>query len=158
VKLIKMKIKRTEENGRTHYDYPSAYKAELVKFGPIYESALPENLAIVSARGNKDEFILFGVEDKAAQVFLSSQGVFEKAFSFEAQEITEEAAKQIGSSWTRQTEKITDEAKVIQILAKVARNEQLTQAEKDALDPNKPESGISLSKSFEAYLNEFLGK
>lgn len=153
-----MKIKRTEENGTTHYDYPSSYKAELVKFGPIYESALPENLASVNSRGNKDEFILFGVEDKDAQAFLSSQGVSEKDFCFEAQEITEETARQLGNSWTRQTEKITDEQKVIQILAKVARNEELSQTEKDALDPTKPESGINLSKSFEADLDEFLAK
>lgn len=158
MKLIKMRINRIEGGGGTHYEYPPQYNAELVKFGPIYESGLDENASKVRERAKNDEYIIIGVEDNAAENFLSSNKHQENGFEFEAKEITKEEALSDGNSWTKQSDEITDQSVVIKILAKVARNEPLTQKEKDAIDPDKPELGINKSRSFEEDLNEFLAR
>jgi len=158
MKLIRMRIKRTKTPEKTHYDYPSCYDAKKVKFGPIYEGAMPENVVLINQRNQGDEFIVIGTTDEDAAEFLKAEGSQEQDFEFGAEEITEEEALADGNVWTKQREKITDQDKVLQILAKVARDETLTQQEKDAIDPSKDEPGINMSKSFEVSLNEFLGK
>ena len=158
MKLIRLKIKRTSTAEKTHYDYPACYDAKKVMFGPIYEGALNENVALINQRNQGDEFIVIGTSDKDAVEFLKSEGGQEQGFEFGAKEITEEEALADGNKWTRQTEKIVDQEKVLMILAKVARNEPLNQTEKDAIDPDNPEPGINKSKPFEESLNEFLEK
>ncbi|MBW1976261.1 MAG: hypothetical protein JRI45_12000 [Deltaproteobacteria bacterium] len=158
MKLIRMRIKRTSTAEKTHYDYPSCYDAKKVKFGPIYEGAMDENVALINQRNQGDEFIVIGTSDEDAAEFLKAEGSQEQDFEFGAKEITEEEALVDGNKWTKQREKIIDEQKVIGILAKVARDKPLTQREKNALDPDNPEPGINKSRSFGEGLNEFLGK
>ena len=158
MKIIKMRVKKVEGAGVTKYTYPETYDAQKVKWGPFYEGALPEKIEEVRQRGLDDEYIIFGVDDKDASQFLSSNAKLEKGFTFAAQEITKEEALVDGNAWTMVREKITDQSKVIAILAKIARDEVLTQTEKDSLDPDKPEIGINKSKSFEESINAFLGK
>lgn len=147
MKLIKMKIKRNQTAERTRYVYPKGYDATKVRFGPVYESFLPENYDEVVARGNTDEFILIGVSDADAPGFLADP---------DAKELTYEEAAALGGAWTKQIEKITDPGKVIAIAAKVVKGEALTQEEKEALDPDSPVSGINKSRSFKESLDEFL--
>jgi len=158
VKLIRLKIKRTSTAEKTHYDYPACYDAKKVKFGPIYEGAMEENVALINQRNQGDEFIVIGTDDKDAVAFLKAEGSKEQAFEFGAKEITVEEALVEGNKWTKQTEKIVDLEKVLMILAKVAREEPLNQTEKDAINPDNPEPGINKSKPFEESLNEFLGE
>ena len=157
MKLLKLKINRAENNGRTHYTYPSCYDAKKVKFGPIYEGALPENILSIRSRDSDYEYIIFGVNDSDADSFTIS--AVEDGFNFVSEELTEEEMLSYGNIWTKQRDKITDQIKVISILAKVARNdEELTQVEKDSINPDNPEPGINKSKSFQEALDEFLGK
>ena len=158
MKLIRLKIKRTSTAEKTHYDYPACYDAKKVKFGPIYEGAMEENVALINQRNQGDEFIVIGTDDKDAVAFLKAEGSKEQAFEFGAKEITVEEALVEGNKWTKQTEKIVDLEKVLMILAKVAREEPLNQTEKDAINPDNPEPGINKSKPFEESLNEFLEK
>ena len=158
MKLIRLKIKRTSTAEKTHYDYPACYDAKMVKFGPIYEGAMEENVALINQRNQGDEFIVIGTDDKDAVAFLKAEGSKEQAFEFGAKEITVEEALVEGNKWTKQTEKIVDLEKVLMILAKVAREEPLNQTEKDAINPDNPEPGINKSKPFEESLNEFLGE
>ena len=147
MKLIKLKISRDQNASRTHYTYPKEYDATKVRFGPFYESSLSENLVKVVARGNTDEFILFGVLDEDAPNFLVNP---------KAQKLSYDDALALGNTWTKQIERITNPNKTLAVVAKAVRGETLTQAEKAALDPNNQESGINKSKTFKDMLDEFL--
>ena len=147
MKLIKLKISRDQNAIRTHYSYPKEYDASKVRFGPFYESSLEENLTRITARGNIDEFILFGVLDKDAPSFLANP---------DAQELSYDDALVLGNAWTKQIERVTNPAKVLSLVAKAVRGETLGQVEKAALDPNSQESGINKSKAFKDMLDEFL--
>lgn len=142
--ILKVKIKRNQTSSGTKYTYPPEYDPRKIQV-LCYESMLPENYAEVVSRGNKDEYLIGCVSDGDADVFLKSKDI---------QEISETEAKILGEAWTRRATKITDPEKVIAVLAKSVRGETLTQTEKDSIDPNKPDSGIILSKSFTECLDE----
>ncbi len=154
MQLIKMKIKRENFPGRTHYEYPSCFDAKKVKFGPVYERGFknPER------RGH--QYILIGVPDKDAPRFLNADGLREKGFTFEASLVSREEALALGSLWgaDSRTEKITDDQTVLRIVAKVARGEPLSKEDEEALDPDHPAPGIRRSPSFQERLDEALEK
>lgn len=160
MKLLKMKIKRTDIDGGTHYDYPTPYyDANKVIFGPIYEGGIEDNLETIKNRKSNDEFIIIGVEDSNMNNFLSANGYKDNSgFEFSCVEITQTVAEQDGIRWTRQIEKITDMNRVVTILAKIGRGETLTQKEKDALNPDNSEIGINKTKSFAQHLQESIDK
>lgn len=147
MKLIKLKIKREQTAGRTHYTYPKGYEASKVRFGPFYESSLEKNLRKVRDRGNKDEFIIVGMNDRDATSFLACA---------EATELSYDEALAIGSSWTEQVEITANPLLVLSIVAKATRGEPLSSEERDALDPNSSTPGINKTKSFKEQLDEFL--
>ena len=147
MKLIKLKISRDQNAARTHYTYPKEYNATKVRFGPFYESHLPENVNEIVSRGNADELILFGVSDKDAPSFLANT---------DAQELSYDDALALGNAWTKQIERITNPNKILALVAKAVRGEALTLNEKAALDPNSQEPGINKSKAFKDMLDEFL--
>jgi len=138
MRMIKMRIKRTNENGATHYTYPPQYVAEKINsgFGPIYEGG--ECASDSWARNADDEYILIGVADADADGFLQADGHKDASgFVYEAKEVTKEKSIEDCDKWIKVTEKINDQNKVTSILVKVARGEVLTQADKDALEPTK---------------------
>ncbi|RPI56420.1 MAG: hypothetical protein EHM49_00060 [Deltaproteobacteria bacterium] len=149
MKLIKMSIGRNRTPEKTSYVYPKEYDARKVRFGPVYESSLKKNFDKVVARGDRDESILIGVDDADAVQFLANPT---------AQEVPYDDALALGDDWTEQVERITDSAKVIAISAKVARGESLSKKEKEALDPESKEPGITKSRSFKEVLDEALAK
>jgi hypothetical protein len=154
--LLKMRIKRTKNGESTHYDYPVPYyDAHKVIFGPFYESGLEEVAKEVRDRNDDDEFIVIGVDEANAPNFLESNGKKDASgFEWKTEEITQAEAEALGAKWTKQEEKITDQSKVIKILAKVGRKETLTQDELNALNPDHEEKGINKTESFA----ESLGK
>ena len=158
MKLIKMRIRRDSSEGKTHYDYPVPYyDAYKVVFGPIYESGLPDNAKSVMDRDADDEFIVIGVKDEDFSGFMACNGVVDKSgHTWTAVELTQAEAETLGTSWTNQTEKITDQDTVIKILAKIGRGEVLTQKEQDALNPDSSEIGINKTKSFKDTLAEHI--
>jgi len=154
--LLKMRIKRSSTGGSTHYDYPVPfYDAYKVIFGPYYESGLEEVAKEVRDRADDDEFIIIGVDEDDAPNFLKANGHKDgEGFEFSCVELSQAEMEELGSKWTKQQEKITDNEKVTRILAKSARGVALTQEEKDALDPEKSEVGINLTKHFKTELSE----
>lgn len=50
---------------------------------------------------------------------------------------------------------VNDEQKVLQILIKNVKGEALTQADKDAIDPAKPDSGVIMTKDFVEVCNDY---
>lgn len=144
MKILKVKARREQTSRGTHYTYPPEYDARKIQV-LCYESSLPENYDKVVVRGNKDEFLIGVVDDVDASVFLTSPDI---------KEITKTEAMSLGEQWTKQAQKVTDEKKVLLIVAKAARGEQLTQEDKKALDPADPEQGVNLSRSFTDVLNE----
>ncbi len=150
MRFLKIKIQRERKEGSTHYGYPQPYYDMLdIKIGPIYEGGIPENLQAIWDRATKDkgdEFVLVGVSNDIKTAIDSP----------DIEELDELSFKDIGSSWTKQAEKITDQDKVLSIIAKSVIGKPLTQIEKDALDLNNPEPGINLSKSFNQTVDEEL--
>ena len=157
MKLIKMKIKRTQGGGKTTYTYPTPhYDPYKVKYGPIYEGGLNEVVeSDIKPRGNVDEYILIGVADEDFAQFMQANNFESDGFVYTAEEIDRTKTLEHGNKWTGpQTEKITDQNKVLQILAKVARKEVLSTEEEDAINPDNLTQGIVKSKSFEEGLDE----
>lgn len=156
MRLIKVKVKREKIlGGGTHYVYPPQWNAERLNsgFGPLYESG--EKYNDVVSRGDDHEYVLIGVQDADADSFLQADGYKDgSGFSFEAKEITKAKAIEDCDSWIVPREKMTDQSKVLSILARVARGEELTQAEKDSIDPSKPEVGITMTKNLTQMLDE----
>lgn len=150
MKIVKMKIRREMKNGGTHYTYPVPYyNKDKVKF-LIYEKG-------AKARGENYQYILVGMKAEDLDSFLGADGIVKDGFKFEATEVTREQAIEDGDKWVDRVDKITDQQKVLKILSKMARNEEVTQAERDAIDPEKAERGINKSKSFTESLDEALG-
>lgn len=146
MKILKVKIKRTQTEKGTHYDYPDEYDASKILV-LCYESHLKENYDAVVARGNKDEFLIGAVQDEDAPAFVKSPDIVE---------ITQTEAEQLGGQWTRQVEKIIDQGRVIAVCKKILAGTPLTQEDKDAIDPDKPAFGINRTKPFAETLSECL--
>lgn len=150
MRLLKMRIRRTKAGGATRYTYPTPYyDAFKVVFGPVYEGGIEESAQGARDRGLDDEYIILGVEDGNAAQFLESNGKkHESGFVWACEEITCDEMEALGGQWIKQADKITDQEKVIAILAKVARKEVLAVEDERALDPTDPTLGINRTKSF----------
>ena len=156
MRFIKMRIKRTRGEGKTHYAYPEPfYSAGKVRV-LLYESAMNANAKIARDRNKDDEHILVGVNDDDVAEFLKAEGYEKDGFTYGAEEIDLATMKSIGDAYTSQMIKITDENKVIQLCAKAALGQALSQEEKDALDPEKDAPGIVKTKKFSVRLEEIL--
>ena len=158
MKLLKMRIRRNKKEGRTHYDYPTPYyDAMKVIFGPIYEGGLNEIVqSDIVPRNANDEFILIGINNNDFNEFMKADGFEKDGFKYEVKEVNRIKTLKMGNKWTKQVEKITDQNKVLGVLAKVARKEKLTEEEENAIDPEKEEVGINKTASFEKSLDKFL--
>jgi len=154
-KILKIKIKRTQTAGGTHYDYPPEYDSQKIQV-LTYETSNPDNIQAVVDRGNKDEYLIGIVKDADAPQFLASVDV---------EEIDYDAALNLGNRWTKRALKIMDPEKVALICQKIADKANvnremsavLTVDELGALDADNPEPGIMKSKSFQERLDRTLG-
>lgn len=151
MKLIKMKVHRYDPgHGGTRYEYPPGYDPKKVVMGPHYENG-------AKARGENWQYIIFGVRDADAPQFLAADAQLVSAksgqqFTFEALEQTRvEAEAEIdgflrGEVYAQGAEFIQDQLLVTQLIAKVGKQEALSQKELDALDPDNSEPGIGRKK------------
>jgi len=152
MKLLKIKVQVNSSGGSTHYTYPQPeYNMLKIVFGPIYEGGMAKNCPEIWARSgnskeNHDEFIMVGVTDNGNIDSVLKNAAFE--------EMTDEYCIDCGDKWTEQSDKITDNDKVMKILSKVALKESLTPEEEKALDPLDSEPGINRSKSFKQSIDE----
>jgi hypothetical protein len=147
MKVLKVHIKRDRNEARTHYDYPPEYDAQKIQV-MVYESSLPENFEKVVGRGDTDEYLIGVVKDEDAPQFLASPDI---------EEIDTDTALELGESWTRPIERITDPKVVTQVTAKMRAGIKLTQAEENAVDPDNPAPGVVKSRTFRQSLAEMLG-
>ena len=144
-KLLKVKIKRSQENGKTSYTYPKEFEA--TKFQVlVYETQLEGKLSHVVGRGNKDEYVLGFVDEQFVSDFLKNPDI--KIID------RSEARNFLAEDYEKSIEKVNDQNKVLTILAKSVRGESLSSLELAALDPNNPEKGIIRTKTFKEVLDE----
>jgi len=153
-KILKIKIKRTQTAGGTHYDYPPEYDSQKIQV-LTYETSNPDNIQAVVDRGNKDEYLIGIVKDADAPQFLASADV---------EEIDYNTALNLGNRWTKRVLKITDLEGVARICQKIADKANVNKkvsavliaGELDVLDADNPEPGIMKSKSFQERLDRTL--
>jgi len=146
MRLIKMKVARNCTPERTRYSYPDGWDSKKVIFGPVYEKGAKE-------RGQDFQWIVFGVADADAPLFVGTHGQAKGAFTFEAAEITKEEACTLGDPWIDQVQRITDPNVVLAVCDKALKGQPLTAQERDAVDPATSTPGISTSPSFTEALN-----
>jgi len=148
-KILLIKAKRSRNpGGGTHYTYPSEYDVQKIQV-LCYES-VGEN-EIVTTRDKSPqphEFLIGVVSDEDSNQFLKSSDI---------REIQQTEANEKGRRWRPQVDKIIDQGKVMMILAKHARGEELTQEEIDVIDPDNPALGLNKSQLFDNLLTEYLG-
>jgi len=159
VKLLKIKIKRTEGNGVTSYSYPTPfYQAEKVIFGPIYEGGEEDLIKIIRDRKSNYEHILIGLKDEDSEYFLSGNRLARDGFTFEVEEVSKENAIEFASTWVKSREVVIDQDAVLSVLAKNARGENLTESDLKVIDPDDPTGGIIRTKNLVELLDEFIKK
>ena len=146
MKILKVKIKRTQTASGTHYEYPKEYIASKINV-LCYETMSPTGDTDVKNRGNTDEFCIGVVQDKDAAGFLKSADIVE---------VDKATAKTLGVRWTVQVEKINNQDEVIRIAKKIVANQALTVDEKKALDPEDTTSGIVKSKHIADVIDEIV--
>ena len=145
-KILKVKIKRNQEEGKTSYVYPTEYDPK--KFQVIiYETQIEGNLDKVRKRGNKTEYVIGAVEEENAPSFLRSSDIVEITRS--------EAEKFAGPELDRTVDKILDRDKVMLILAKSVKGEPLSPDELKIIDSDDPTPGLNKSKSLRKALDEY---
>lgn len=130
--LLKVKMKVTQDEGCTHYEYPLEYDATKIQ-------------VMVYGGTGETEYCIGYVSESDAQPFLKSADIVE---------VTRDNALIFGNKYTTQVQKITDQNAVLTICAKAASGIKLTKEELKVLDPNDPTPGINLSRSFQAVLDE----
>jgi hypothetical protein len=135
-KILKVKIKRAQTNNIISNTYPLEYDSKKIKV-----------LAYEGLGDINKTFCIGVVNDVDAPAFLASKDIIE---------INQEDAQTLGVVWRPQTIKITDESKIIEIIEKVNNKEVLTQAEKDAINPDNATRGVNKSKPFNDLLTEAL--
>ena len=143
-KILRVKAMLTVSGVNTHYNYPPEYDAEKIKV-LCYEH-VGDKAAIV-ARGQTFEWLIGVVSDEDAPNFLKSDNITE---------MTQQQAIVSGRKWRPQVEVITDQGRVLSILAKSVRGETLTQEDIDGIDPENVAKGIRKSQLFDDLLQENL--
>lgn len=118
--------------GVTHHEYPSQYDAKKIQ-----------------VMGYGEGCCIGWVMDVDAPKFLGSSDIVE---------VNRDQAVTDLEKWMPQVAKITDQDKVIQICAKAARGQIVSQEEKDALDPDNPASGINKTRPVNEIVDELLAR
>ena len=132
MKILKVKIDMQHKGGVTHHNYPPQYDAEKIQI-----------------LGYGKGHCIGWVKDVDAPKFLESPDIVEMNRDNTVLDLED---------WNPQVERITDDKKVIQILAKVARGEILTQIEKDAINPDNPERGINKTEPVAEGIDKLLSR
>ena len=138
MKLLKVKIEVTHVNGATQYvGYPRIWLDNKERIQEILYPA--DRTDEVNENGKLYQIIYPVLPDDVYEQMKNLSICYEPNL-IELTAYSEKHAPQF--------ERITDEKKVLAILAKVALGEELSKEEKDTLDPEKPASGISKSKKW----------
>lgn len=137
MKILKVKVRKLRTPSSCRFIYPDAWKAKkihVLAWGPG------------KGMGEQVEECLCVAEETVAEQLVSSG---------EAVELPKAQANVLGRKWKPRRARITLEEKVISLVEKLLRGEQLTTQERDILDPDKPEEGINRGPEFD--IENFLG-
>lgn len=150
MKILRVKIKREENENSTHLSYPKPFwDSQKVTFGPVYEN-------IQRGEGRKHMYCIIGVNDFDATQFLKGNGKMNGDHVYTVIELSKEEAIIIGDTWLPVVEKIMDSNRVLASLVNKARGTD-TKDDEDVLDPEKP-GGFSKTKSFKDILEDAIKK
>lgn len=134
MKVLKAKIEVDHSSGGTRYIYPSIWLENKEKIPSIL---YPGNrLDEVEENGKTYQIVYPCIPLDLVSAFLANPN-----FSV----CTEDEVRACSDKHYPESPHITDEARVIAILAKSARGEELLPEESAAIDPNNPEPGITTS-------------
>lgn len=137
-KTVKVKMTRVQNQGRIQNSYPMEYdptKIQIIAYEGINDASKPYCIGVV--------------KDEDLDSFVTSLDIVE---------ITQQEAETLGNTWRPQVTRIIDEQKIIGILEKVSNSQELTQAEKDAINPENSELGINKSTAFTDLQNATIGR
>lgn len=149
MKILKAKIEVSHANGGTEYlGYPAMWLAHKEKIPAIL---YPTDRSDEIEEGGKTyQFVYPCVPDDVADILLSSpDGLITLA---DQSEVVAYADKHLPSR-----EIISDQSKVLAIVAKAARGEKLNEAEVNALDPEHPDEGVTKTKPWLDRVTEAYG-
>lgn len=137
-KILKVKVEVTHINGATQYvGYPKEWLDNKSKISAILYPA--DRTDEVSENGKTYQIVYPIIPDDVYDLMKNLPICSEPNLA----ELTAYADKHVP-----QTIRITDQDKVLAILAKAALDEKLTKEEKDALDPNNPTAGVTKTKKW----------
>jgi len=131
-KIVKVKIKMEDlAGGGTHNVYPKGYNAS--------------KISVLAYGGSEETIGRFGycigiVKDEDLTSFLQTDDIVE---------ILEEEANEFGRKYRPQRVTISDQNKVIEILAKSALDNKLSDEDKKAINPEDETLGINKTKLFD---------
>jgi len=137
-KILKIKIKREVSKGMIHNTYPPEYDAKKI-----------DVVAYEDLGDARKDFCIGVVSDADAPGFLLSPDI---------KEINKVRAKALGGIWRPQTEIINDPKKVLDVVRKVHNKNVLSARDRDAINPNKPDMGVSKSRHFNDILAAVMAK
>jgi len=139
MKLIKAKIEVTHpDTGSTEYvGYPAVWLSNKGRISAVLDDNRQDETV---ENGKFYKYLHAIVPDDLYDEFIADTNIFSAPVLAEVREKTDRN--------NPRTEVWNDERKVKTILVKQARGETLTQVERNALDPNHPETGVSMSKDF----------
>lgn len=135
MKVLKAKVYVDQSNGSTKYTYPQVWLDNKER---IPEILYPNDRTDQGTDQNGTYQWVYPIvpDDVAAE--LTKLDEFEIADRIELETYAAKHAPVI--------ERVTNPDKVISVLAKIARGEELTKQDTDTIDPEKPESGIVKTK------------
>lgn len=145
--MIILKIKAVltpNAGGGIHYNYPAEYDPE--KITVLCYEHVGDKGAVVD-RGTVDEYLIGVVSDEDAVQFLESDQITQ---------MSKEEAQIQGRQWRPQVEKILDQTKVLSVLSKYVRGDNLSPDDHRAIDPDDLTPGINKSELFDNLLNRHI--
>lgn len=136
-KIIKVKMQRVQTGNRISNVYPAEYNVDKIQVVAY------EGLADVSK-----SYCIGVVKDEDLAAFTASDDIVE---------ITQSEAEPLGTVWRPQVKRITNNNKVLDVLDKVHNAQELTQEEKNAINPDNATMGVNKSIAFTDLLTNTIG-
>ena len=134
-RYIKLKIGRKVTGNLITYTYPEDYNPELIDV-VSYESFNPANVPVIEERGNDHEYLIAVIDD----IHPDNKRLMAHP---DCLEMDIKEIKSACTCFSAQKDMITDRDKVLLVLAKSARGEELTADDLAAIDPNHAAPGIN---------------
>ena len=131
MKVLKAKVKVTHDNNATQYHYSKEWldNKHLI---PI----------ILYPTTREDEF------EENGEIFKTIYPCVPDDLDLGFPQATEDEVRAFSEKHAPVKEVVTDSDKILAVVAKLVRNEELTVEEANAIDPTNSESGIILSKNW----------